>query len=370
MPKIARNAEYTKEYNRKLILRLLRTQPMSRAEIARQTGLTRASTSLIAADLLAEGIVRELMPTEGLRGRMPTPLALCGTSSYAVGIFLNRDGCTAGIVDMCGRIVRQERLHMADATEKMTPLFDAVARLICGIPQEKLCGIGVSAPGPLDGERGRILNPPRFDLWHQTDIAPRLHEATGLTVYLENDATCLARYHIGRPESLGSKNFLLMIVDSGIGSGVVSKGKVLKGGGYYTSELGHTSIDYRGRRCACGNIGCLEEYAAVPKLLKDTPYTGWKQVIEANDMQVIQREADYLSAGIVTLANLVSIDTVLLSGDLLCGTEKIAPLIEQRVNARSLHRADMPIKVTASSRTPGIKILAAADIAFERALTV
>ena len=161
-----------------------------------------------------------------------------------------------------------------------------------------------------------------------------------------------------------------MIVDSGIGSGVVSKGKVLKGGGYYTSELGHTSIDYRGRRCACGNIGCLEEYAAIPKLLKDTPYTSWKQAVDANDTEILQREADYLSAGIVTLTNLVSIDTVLLSGDLLYGTEKIAPLLEQRVNARSLHHEDMPIKVAASSRAPGIKILAAADIAFERALTV
>lgn len=370
MPNVARNAEYTKEYNRKLILRLLRTQPMSRAEIARQTGLTRASTSLIAADLLAEGMVRELTPMEGLRGRMPTPLALCGTSGYAVGIFLNRDGCTAGVVDMCGKIVRQERLRMADAPNKMAPLSEAVARLIGGVPREKLCGIGVSAPGPLDGEKGRILNPPRFDLWHRTDIAPLLHEATGLPVYLENDATCLARYHIGRPESLGSRNFLLMIVDSGIGSGVVSKGKVLKGGGYYTSELGHTSIDYRGRRCACGNIGCLEEYAAIPKLLKDTPYTSWKQAVDANDTEILQREADYLSAGIVTLTNLVSIDTVLLSGDLLYGTEKIAPLLEQRVNARSLHHEDMPIKVAASSRAPGIKILAAADIAFERALTV
>lgn len=226
--------------------------------------------------------------------------------------------------------LRQERLRMADAPDKMAPLIEAVTRLTGSVPREKLCGIGVSAPGPLDGERGRILNPPRFDLWHQTDIAPLLHEATGLPVYLENDATCLARYHIGRPESLGSRNFLLMIVDSGIGSGVVSKGKVLKGGGYYTSELGHTSIDYRGRRCACGNIGCLEEYAAIPKLLKDTPYSSWKQVVDANDEEILQREADYLSAGIVTFTNLVSIDTVLLSGDLLYGTEKIAQLLELR----------------------------------------
>lgn len=377
MSTVARNAEYTKEYNRKLVLRLLRQQPMSRAEIARQTGLTRACTSLIAAELLNDGLVRELEPVAGQRGRTPTPLMLCGSAGYALGIYLNRDGCTAGVVDMLGNILAQERVRMDNEGERFKLLTDAVDRLLekSGIPMEHFCGIGISAPGPLDGERGIILNPPRFSLWNQTEICPILQERTGLPAFLENNATCLARYHIGRRESRGSENFLLLLVDSGIGSGVISKGKVLKGAGYFTSELGHTSIQFRGRQCECGNIGCLEEYAAIPRLLTGTGFRTWRQVIDAAPVSedarlLIRQEAEYLGAAIVNLTNLICIDSVLLAGDLLYGVERIAPEIEALVNARTLHAASRPLRVLASSDAPGIKVLSAADVAFGRALTI
>ncbi len=377
MSTVARNADYTKEYNRKLVLRLLRHQPMSRAEIARRTGLTRACTSLIAAELLNDGAVREMAPVGGQRGRTPTPLMLCSDAGYAIGIYLNRDGCTAGVVDITGNILAQERVRMDDEGERLSLLETAINKLLreSGIPMEHFCGIGISAPGPLDGESGKILNPPRFSLWNQVEIGAILQARTGLPVYLENNATCLAGYHYGRPESCGSENFLLLLVDSGIGSGVISKGKLLKGAGYFTSELGHTSINFRGRPCECGNIGCLEAYAAIPKLLKDTGFHTWKQVIDALEVsedagRLITLEAEYLSTAIVNLTNLICIDSVLLAGDLLYGAEHIAAEMERIINTRSLYAECKPLRVLASSNAAGIKLLAAADIAFTRALTV
>lgn len=187
---IARNADYTKEYNRKLVLRLLRYQPLSRAEIARRTGLTRASTSLIASELLADGLVREMSPVANPRGRTSTPLQLCPEAMYVIGIYLNRDGCSAGLVDAGGRILASSEVRMADRGGRLEPLRQAVGKLSCmeGVPRDRLMGIGISAPGPLDGESGRILNPPRFDLWHQVEIGPLLQEATGLPVFLANNA--------------------------------------------------------------------------------------------------------------------------------------------------------------------------------------
>ena len=187
---IARNADYTKEYNRKLVLRLLRYQPLSRAEIARRTGLTRASTSLIASELLADGLVREMSPVANPRGRTSTPLQLCPEAMYVIGIYLNRDGCSAGLVDAGGRILASSEVRMADRGGRLEPLRQAVGKLSCmeGVPRDRLMGIGISAPGPLDGESGRILKPPRFDLWHQVAISPLLQEATGLPVYLATTA--------------------------------------------------------------------------------------------------------------------------------------------------------------------------------------
>lgn len=172
-----------------------------------------------------------------------------------------------------------------------------------------------------------------------------------------------------------SSNFLLLLVDSGVGSGVISKGKVLKGMGYFTSELGHTTIRYDGRPCDCGNIGCLEEYAAIPKLLAGTGFHSWKEVVDALDsnleaVHLLEQEAEYLSAAIVNLTNLVRIDSVLLAGDLLYGAERIIPLIERRVNQRCLRLGGKAIQVYPSASVPGIRILAAADVAFDRLLQV
>ena len=312
-------------------------------------------------------------------GRTPVPLMISAEAGYAVGVYLNRDGCTAGIVNMCGQLLTKKRIRFDSGMkqDKVTTMLDTIQELIreCNLPWEKIVGVGVSAPGPLDGESGRILNPPRFDLWHYTDIGPMLQESLNLPVYLENNASCLARYNHGKPEAGGSEDFLLLLVDSGVGSGVVSHGKVLKGAGYFTSELGHSSINYRGRRCACGNVGCLEAYASMPNLLKDTEFETWKELIDEQlaserARKVLRQEAEYLAAGIVNTAHMVSIDTVLLAGEIYYGAEYFGPIVEEIVNSRMLRRDILPIRVLPSCSSPDATVLAAADVAFGRFLMV
>lgn len=379
MVKNARNAEYTKEYNRKMFLRLLRMSPMSRAEVARRMGLTRAATSLIAEELLSEGLIEETTAAVTRRGRTPVPLVLRHDAGYAVGVYLNRDGCTAGLVDMCGEVLDQEQIRLEGSgdREKLEPLVNAIAQMLrrSGISHEKVVGVGVSAPGPLDGECGKILNPPRFDLWHNTEIGAFLHARLHVPIYLENNASCLARFNYGKREAMGSKDFLLLLVDSGVGSGVISGGKVLKGAGYFTSELGHTTIDFRGRRCACGNIGCLESYAAIPNLLRGTHFSDWYSVIDRMDTEeaaqaLVALETDYLAAGIANMTNVVSVDTVLLAGDLLYGAARLAPILEKKVNDRILRRDILPVRVLPSRSGPNAWVQAAADVAFDRFLMV
>ncbi len=379
MVKNTRNAEYTKEYNRKMFLRILRTSPMSRAEIARKMGLTRAATSLIADELISEGLIEETTASATSRGRTPVPLTLRHDAGYAVGVYLNRDGCTAGLVDMCGTVLAKERLHLEGAgnwekLEILANAIDAMQRRL-QIPGEKMVGIGVSAPGPLDGEGGRILNPPRFDMWHYAELGSILRQRLGMPVYLENNASCLARYNQGKAEARGSENFLLLLVDSGVGSGVVTHGKILKGAGFFTSELGHTSIDYKGRSCTCGNVGCLEAYASIPNLLRDTPFSTWAEVMDRVEddpraAQLLELETDYLAAGAANLTNTVSVDTVLVAGDLLCGVEKLAPILEQKINRRTMRRSILPVRVLPSCSGPDAPVQAAADVAFGRFLMV
>ena len=378
MGKSARNAEYTKEYNRKMFLRLLRAKPMSRAEIARQMGLTRSAASLIADELLEAGIIAESSACETQRGRTPVPLVLRADAGCAVGVYLNRDGCTIGAVDFAGGVFAKRRIRLeSGAPEGLNALAEEIKAIIreTNLPREKIIGVGVSAPGPLDGERGMIINPPRFDLWHNTEITGILSSNLDLPVYLENNATSLAQYNLDKPEANGSRNFLLLLVDSGVGSGIIADGQALKGAGSFTGELGHVTINYRGKKCACGNRGCLEAYAAIPNLLEGTRFESWKQVTDESDNEsdardLIKLEAEYLASGIASMANVISIDTVLLAGDLLYGSEKLIPIMEKGINSRILRRNSIPVRVLPSCAGEDVNVKSAADIVFERYLAV
>lgn len=377
MAKNTRNAEYTKKYNRSLFLRLLRIESMSQADIARRMGLTRAAVSLITDELIHEGFITQSEINVSGRGRPPVSLALVPDSAYAVGIYLNRDGCFAGLIDICGNVHIKERVQLEKTSDKLFAIEQTIRQMIkeSGVSAEKLAGVGISAPGPLDGENGVILNPPRFDLWHNMSICSELRTRLNIPVYLENNASSLAQFHYGKPELCESENFLLLLVDSGVGSGIISGGKLLKGVGYFTSEIGHTSINYNGKRCVCGNIGCLEAYASIPALLSNTPFKQWRELIDnRKDNQkafdLINLELNYLAAGIMNASNIVSIDTVVLAGDIAYGTDYTALLLEEKLKMLNLRRDLLPLKVIPAITEDDASILSAANIAFNRFLQV
>ena len=379
MPEIPRNADYTKEYNRKLFLRILRTLPSTRIRIAKQMGLSRTAVSLITDELLADDIIEETTeaPNEESRKKNAVYLRLKKNRLFAVGVYLNRDGCSAGIIDICGDVYAQRRLQLSGfrISEKLDPLADAIEKMLgeAGIDKSKLIGIGVSAPGPLDGKNGRILNPPRFDFWHNTDISAYLQGRLHVPAFLENNTSCLARYNYKKTGMGGSDDYMVLLVDSGVGAGIVTGGHVLLSLGESACEFGHISIDYRGKKCTCGNVGCLESYAAIPSLLKGTSFETWQQVIDSTTeeaAEIIRRECTYLSTGIVTMANIINIDTVLLAGDLLYGTERIMFAIEEMVNSRAIRRNIQKIKVLPAYSDLDMEIKAAADIAFGRFLMI
>ena len=186
MPKTARNAEYTKEYNRKTVLKLLRIAPMSRSAIAREMGLTRATLSLIAEKLITDGIIREDSAGEAHQGRTPVPLYLCPDAYYTIGVYLNRKSCRVALVNINEDILLKKSVNIDEHNEslKITLLADCIRSIISEseVPREKIIGIGVSCPGPIDSKNGRILNPPYFDIWHHTDICSLLNRMLDLPV--------------------------------------------------------------------------------------------------------------------------------------------------------------------------------------------
>ena len=365
MKETAKNSEYTKRINRRQIISLIRKQPMPRTELAGKTGLTRAAITLITRELIEEGILVEgETSVRQQKGKAPKPLSVNPEAYYAVGVFLTRSGCTVGVCNFAGQVLEKQNVIMKDPSE-LKLLKDAVHACMSHDPGRNFIGVGISAPGPLDAEKGALLNPPYFEAWHNTAVVPYLAASLGVDVYLEKDACVLALYHLDKGES---KDFLLLLVDNGIGSGVVSNGQLLVSAGHYTSELGHTTIVYNGKKCGCGNRGCLEAYASVPNLLLESggKYSSWNELIDSGDTQLLDREADYLAAGIVNIRNLINIDTVYLAGYIKYGFDLLAPRLMQRISVHSMPKT--PIRLLPSCHVSDMGAAAAANLAFSRYL--
>ena len=324
-----RNADYTKEYNRKAVLRILRRQAMSRAELARATGLTRAAASLIAEELLNAGVVTELAPQSAGRGRSATPLALRTDSYYALAVDLARKGCTVGLCDIGGKLLQCRELP--EQGDMVAAIIGALASLLETVDKSKVLGIGISAPGPLDSESGRILNPPRFERWHGVDIGKRLSSALGLPAYLEHDVCAMALHQ----RNTGcSRNFMLLFIDIGIGAAIVSDGELLEGSGFrdWFDLVGHAD--------------------------------------EPEARRLLDQEAVYLSAGLINLLNLIPVDSIYLAGDICCRHELLAERLRREIGGKALYRDRNETRIFPVADTPNMGILSAAEVVFSRFFTV
>ena len=189
---------------------------------------------------------------------------------------------------------------------------------------------------------------------------------------LENNAYSIAVFEKCYGNGKNLKNFLLALVDSGVGCGIISGGKLYRGAHRLSGELGHTSIDFAGERCSCGNYGCLELYASIPNLLSrfGKADDSWDELINSAKngdpaaLQILYREADYLTAGIVNSINLLDLEAVLLDGDILDAFDIISPYMCSQINGRNINKFFGNIALLPSKRSKGCKTLAAANIIF------
>jgi predicted NBD/HSP70 family sugar kinase len=239
----------------------------SRAEIARQTGLTRAAVSSLVGELMDSGLLRELGRGTSAGGKPPTLLALNERGRDIVAIDLGHRPFRAALVDLSGRI--HERI---DATTAGNPVGEAanevaielIADLIAKASAPVL-GIGVGTPGVVDPE-GRVLEAANLD-WHGVDLASELRARFDIPVSIANDAQVAALAEFRRHPA-DHRNLLLVKLGTGVGAGVVLNGSLHKGEHSAAGEIGHVRVVDDGDVCRCGNRGCLETVASIPAILR------------------------------------------------------------------------------------------------------
>ena len=249
--------------NRQIVLNYVREKsPISRAEIAQETALQRSTVSLIVDDLKARGLIDEI-EGESRGGRPPILLRLRTADAVAIGVDLGTKTTIVAASDLAGRILmREDFATNPDPKVTLKEIVDRAGRLI--ELHKGIDGVGVSVPGLVDSEQGVALFVPHFK-WRDWPIAEELGSALRLPVKADNDANALALAELwfGRPEIHEIRDFITVLVEEGLGTGVVFDGQVYHGVAGGAGEFGHMTIGSGApTACASGSSECWEAFAS------------------------------------------------------------------------------------------------------------
>lgn len=363
VPKTGSNTNTIKKDNIRLLYRHLRTGPLSCIDLSKRTGLTKSAVTTLTKELLCAGALRKTGIAKTAHGRPPVLLEIVRDYRFAIGLSFHREYIAAGVINLGFETIDSRRRPLSDFAspkEAADWAYRTGRQLVdrIGIPDEKILGIGVAAPGPLDCRSGVILNPPNCPLFQNFPLADTLKQQTDLPVFVHNVATLMAL----KEESLHSdkgENFALILIDAGVGSAVITDGKLYEGNAGFAGEIGHLSIDYHGHRCPCGNRGCLETYITEKSIRKHFGLACYPQTVDAayaGDAKadtVLDRIAEYLGCAIVSLINVLDIESVYLSGELNYRHERLFSKIETYVHTHCFHAHAHHVKIRPSAVDAG-----------------
>ena len=333
--------------NRQIVLNMIREgEPISRIEIARKTALHRATISIILGELLDSGLIEEVGSGESTGGRPPILLRVRAAGPVAIGVDVGTVRTVVAMSDLAGRVLEQEEFATsAVASETLGDIIGSVRRLMRK-NRGDIEGVGVSLPGLIDFEKSSSLYIPHFK-WRDWPVAHELEAAVGLPVAVDNDANAvaLAELWFGRPEVRDVRDFIMVLVAEGIGTGLVFDGQIYRGERGAAGEFGHMIVGQDAPiACAAGSRKCWEAFASeraalgrYETLSRGTPRRGaisFAQLVDrALDGERAARTAlmvtsSYLGLGISNLISGLNPEAIIIGGQIV----RAWPLIVEEIN--------------------------------------
>jgi predicted NBD/HSP70 family sugar kinase len=322
-----------RDINRQIVLNYVRELgPISRAEIARETALQRSTISLIVDELTTDGLIEEVSG-ESTGGRPPSLLSLRTANAVAIGVDVGTIKTVMATSDLAGRVLGQEQFSTDPDADKTTEKIVECALRLMRKNGGTIEGVGISFPGWVDPESTRSYAP-HFK-WRDLPIAEDVTQATGIPVTIDNDANAaaLAELWFGRPEIREIRDFIMVLVEAGLGTGIVFDGQVYRGEGGTAGEFGHMTIGTGAPvACAAGSTECWEafasERAALARYRKSSRANGNSDVDftrlvdlalrgEGSARAALKTTARYLGIGIANLIQGLAPETVIVGGPIV-----------------------------------------------------
>ncbi|MFF2774662.1 ROK family protein [Streptomyces sp. NPDC058052] len=314
---------------------------LTQAEIARSTGLSAATVSNIVRELKDGGTV-EVTPTSA-GGRRARSVSLSGDAGIVIGVDFGHTHLRVAVGNLAHQVLAEEAEPLdvdASAAEGFDRAEQLVNRLIAatGIGRDKVIGVGLGVPGPIDVSSGTLGSTSILPGWSGINPAEELSARLGVPVHVDNDANLGALGELVWGSGRGVKDLAYIKVASGVGAGLVIDGRVYRGPGGTAGEIGHITLDESGPVCRCGNRGCLETFTAARYVLPllqpshgaDLTMERVVQLAREGDpgcRRVIADVGRHIGSGIANLCNLLNPSRVVLGGDLAeAGELVLAPI--------------------------------------------
>jgi predicted NBD/HSP70 family sugar kinase len=363
--------ESLRRLNRLRVIDALRAEEsISRAEIARRTGLSRSTVSSLVTDLQADGLVVER--AEGTStaygdqgGRPPIMLSFDASAGAAVGIDFGHRHLRVAVSDLASNVLAQRELAL-DTDHSAEDGLDAATELVtqalddAGVERSRVVGAGVGLPGPIEQSSGVVGSAAILPGWVGVPAAEEMHRRLDLPVVVDNDANLGALAEAAFGAGRDASDLVYIKASSGIGAGLILNGRLYRGTSGLAGELGHVLADREGLVCRCGNRGCLETVASSGALVEllhrshGTDVTVAEMVRMARDgdlgsQRVIGDAGRAIGRAVADLLNVLNPELVVVGGDLAAAGEILLEGVRE-----SITRAALPAAAGASRVVAGV----------------
>ena len=378
MSKILKGSfELMKQLNVSAVLRVIKDNgSLSRAEIAKLTGLTPASVTNITKFLIEDEFLIEGKIGESSGGRPPIILELNPNARYVIGVCIGVGVIDVVITNLSANIIIKKSMRIEDERYDYDLVFRKLVNLINEVVQsskidkEKILGVGVALHGIVNARTGVSINALYYG-WKNKNIKEKLEEELGLTVYVDNDVRALGESWFGATKDIA--NFVTLNISNGIGAGIIINNTPYYGVDFSAGEIGHIVVEADGDKCNCGNYGCLETVASnnnitrkAIKLIKQGVNSSLsKEINNINDLSIedicraaregdelsitiLKEAARYIGIAITNLINILNPTAIVVVGEIFENTTHTIETLSEIVKNRGLKLSSENVRIIRS----------------------
>ena len=385
------------------VMRAIRRQgSISRTEISNITGWSKAKASQEIRNLVHKGYLLEIGEGVSQGGRRPQIIRINDQLGYIVGIDIGATSLEIAVADVAGKISHR-RSEAADVRMKPEVLLDRCIEIIKDMINalsssiDRILGIGVGVPGPVNFARGVLVAPPLMPDWENFLIRDYFKQAFPSSfVVVDNDVNIMALGEQRAGDGANIDHFIYVKIGTGIGAGIVSNGKIHRGSDGCAGDIGHICVNKQGPLCSCGNTGCLEAMAAGPAIAAKamqaaqngtSPVLG--RMLKSNggflspeDVNAACREGDQAALDIIresgqmvgdvlaSLVNFFNPSHIFIGGGISNFGNHLLVSIRRAILKRSLPLATTHLSIMFSRRGPDSGITGAGALALEYLIVI